>query len=263
MTIVKDITKIIENFAPINLKEDFDNVGLMVGSYNKEVKKVLLALDCTNKVIEEGKFLGVDLIITHHPLIFMKPSRIIEEDFQGGKIIELIKNDISLYACHTNLDSCRNGINEEIINLLGFGDGKLIEVNKNSVNGNEGIGRVVKLLSPIDIQEVISKVKKVLNISSMKVVKGKEKVSSIAVINGSGQSFISRAVSMGADCIITGDTSYHAASDYKEQNISIIDAGHFSTEWLVYLKVMEEIKKSCTNIEFIESKVCEDPYEYV
>ena len=90
---VNNVIKEMETLAPICLKEDFDNVGLMVGDRNKEVKKVLLALDCTLKVIEEAKDENVDLIITHHPLIFRKPSSITTDTLQGKKIIELIKND--------------------------------------------------------------------------------------------------------------------------------------------------------------------------
>ena len=264
MTItVKDISKEMEKLAPIFLKEDFDNVGLMVGSKDKEVKKVLLALDCTKDVIEEGKREGVDLIITHHPLIFRKPSRIVNDDLQGWKIIEFIKNDISLYSSHTNLDSTKDGINEEIVKVLGFSHGKLIESSK--VKGFEecGLGRVVYLDSEIELNNLINIVKEKLGISSLRVVVGKEKVKNIAIINGSGQDFFGKAIGMGADCIITGDTSYHFASDYKEMGVSIIDPGHFPTEWIVFLKVMKKIEEKFSTIEFIHSKCSKDPYEYV
>ncbi len=127
---VKDIIKAMEKIAPPSLKESYDNVGLMVGDKEKEVHKVLLALDCTKKVIEEAKKNNIDLIITHHPLIFRKPSRIVKDDLQGFKIIELIKNDISLFSSHTNLDSVKGGINEEIVNILGFKSKKIIEESK-------------------------------------------------------------------------------------------------------------------------------------
>lgn len=262
-TKVKDIAKEMEKFAPIALKEDFDNVGLMVGSKEKEVKKVLLALDCTKEVIEEGKREGVDLIVTHHPLIFRKPSRIVNDDLQGWKIIELIKNDISLYSSHTNLDSTRNGINEEIVKVLGFSNGKLIQSSK--VRGFEecGLGRIVYLDNEVEVNSIINRVKEKLGINSLRVVLGREKVKAIAIINGSGQDFIGKAISMGADCIITGDTSYHFASDYKEMGVSIIDPGHFPTEWIVFLKVMEQIKEKFEGVEFIHSKCSKDPYEYI
>lgn len=260
---VKDIINEMEKFAPKFLKEDFDNVGLMVGDKEKEVKRILLALDCTLEVIEEAKNNNIDLIITHHPLIFRKPSSITTDTLQGKKIIELIKNDINLYSSHTNLDSAQDGLNETIMSILGFDKNEVIEVNKHSRDGKkEGLGRVVSLDKEILLEELISKVKEKLNISGIKVVVGKSTVSKLAIINGSGQDFFEKAVKMGADCIITGDTTYHYASDYKEMGISIIDAGHFASEWLVYLNVINKIKDNFKDVEVFISEKTEDPYKF-
>lgn len=260
--IVKDIIKEMEKLAPPFLKESYDNVGLMVGENNKEVKKVLLALDCTKEVIEEAKENKVDLIITHHPLIFRKPSRIVKEDLQGYKIIELIKNDISLYSSHTNLDSVRGGINEEIVNILGFSNSKIIESSERKGYEDCGIGRLVSLDEEIDVEDLIKLVKEKLGITNLRAAIGKEKIKKIAIINGSGQDFFGSATRLGADCIITGDTSYHFVSDYKEMGLSILDAGHFGTEWIVFLKVMKKIEDKFKDIEFIHSKSSRDPYSF-
>lgn len=260
---VKDIIRIMEEFAPKTLKEDFDNVGLMVGDRNKEVKKILLALDCTLNVIQEAKEEKVDLIITHHPLIFRKPSNITTDTLIGKKIIELIKNDISLYSSHTNLDSAENGLNETIVNLLGYSTKELIEVNKMARNDNEGLGRIVRLEDFIKLEDLIKDVKEKLNVKSLKVVNGCEKVKNIAIINGSGSDFFEKAYRKGADCIITGDTTYHYASDYKELGVSIIDTGHFSSEWIVFLEVMNKLKYNLKDIEILISSKSEDPYTFV
>ena len=257
---VNNVIKEMETLAPICLKEDFDNVGLMVGDRNKEVKKVLLALDCTLKVIEEAKDENVDLIITHHPLIFRKPSSITTDTLQGKKIIELIKNDISLYASRTNLDSVENGLNHTIVSILGFNDSIILE--KNNRDDSAGLGRLVSLDEEISLEELVSKIKGALNISNLRVVKGKDKVSKIAIINGSGQDFIAKAVSKGADCIITGDTTYHFASDYKEMGINILDVGHFASEQVTFFNVMERLKEKFSDVEFITSKVEEDPFSF-
>lgn len=261
MSRVNDIIYEMEKLAPTYLKEDFDNVGLMVGDRSKNVKKVLLALDCTLKVIEEGKENNVDLIITHHPLIFRKPSSITTDTLQGRKIIELIKNDISLYSSHTNLDSVEGGLNSTIVSVLGFEGGRLIETNLKDVKA--GLGRVVELKEKITLEKLISNIKCKLSIDSLRVVKGVNEVSKIAIINGSGQDFIGKAVAMGANCIITGDTTYHFASDYKEMGISIIDIGHFASEQMVFLKVMNNLRDKFKNIEFLISKVEEDPYTFI
>lgn len=260
---IKDIIRIMEEFAPKTLKEDFDNVGLMVGDRNKEVKKILLALDCTLDVIKEAKEKSVDLIITHHPLIFRKPSSITTDTLIGKKIIELIKNDISLYSSHTNLDSAENGLNETIVNLLGYSTNELIEVNKMARNDNEGLGRIVRLEDFIKLEDLIEDIKEKLNVKSLKVVKGCEKVKNIAIINGSGSDFFEKAYKKGADCIITGDTTYHYASDYKELGVSIIDTGHFSSEWIVFLEVINKLTDKLQDIEILISTKSEDPYTFV
>lgn len=257
---VNNIIEEMESIAPTYLKEDFDNVGLMVGDRDKEVKKVLLALDCTLKVIEEAKNENIDLIITHHPLIFRKPSSITTDTLQGKKIIELIKNNISLYSSHTNLDSVENGLNHKIVSILGFNDSTILEKNKR--DDNAGLGRLVSLDEEISLEELVSKIKGTLNISNLRVVKGNNKVSKIAVINGSGQDFISKAVALGADCIITGDTTYHFASDYKEMGISILDVGHFASEQIIFFNVMERLKEKFKDIEIVTSKVEEDPFSF-
>ncbi|GAA0068922.1 Nif3-like dinuclear metal center hexameric protein [Clostridium sardiniense] len=259
---VKDIKYAMNKIAPEVLKEDFDNVGLMVGDEEQEVSKILLALDCTKKVIEEAKDNGCDMIITHHPLIFRKPNKIIKNDLLGSKIIELIKNDISLYSSHTNLDSVENGINDTIVKMLGFTSCEIIEESRINGFNNAGLGRIVRLEKETNIKEIISLIKKNLNINNLRVVEGVNTVKTLAIINGSGQDFISEAVKLGSDCIITGDTTYHFASDYKELGVNIIDAGHFNTEWLVFLETMKTLKENFKNIEFIDSKVSNDPYTF-
>ena len=260
MRIVNDVIKEMEKIAPTYLKEDFDNVGLMVGDKSKEVKKVLLALDCTLNVIEEAKIENADLIITHHPLIFRRPSNITTDTLQGKKIIELIKNDISLYSSHTNLDSVENGLNSTIVSLLGFEEGAILEANKKEQSA--GIGRLVSLNEGISLEQLVDKVKKALSINHLRVVNGNDKITKIAIVNGSGQDFIGKAVSLGADCIITGDTTYHFASDYKELGISILDVGHFASEQLVFFNVMKKLEEKFRDIEFITSKVEEDPFNF-
>lgn len=257
---VKDIIKEMEKFAPSYLKESFDNVGLMIGSKDKDVKKILLALDITLEVIDEAIENKIDLIITHHPLIFRKPSNITTDSLQGEKIIKLIKNDISVYSSHTNLDAVSNGINETIAELLGLKNSKIIHKNNVYQEKDCGFGRIQSLDETICFDDLISKVKNIFNLDKLRVVKAKGTVSKIAVINGSGQDFIAEAVKMGADCIITGDTTYHFASDYKEQGINIIDLGHFASEWIVFVEVMKKITAKIQGIEFITSNKAMDPY---
>ena len=263
MSKVIDISKRIEKMAPVFLKEDYDNVGIMIGDFNQDVKRVLLALDCTNDVIDEAIENKCDMIITHHPLLFRRPKNIVRGDILGDKIFKLIKEDITLYACHTNLDSARDGINETIVNMLGFTSDEIIESHDDNNYKDCGIGRIVRLEESLNLTEIIEKIKNNLNINNLRVARGKETIKTIAIINGSGQDFFNEARILGADCIITGDTTYHFVSDYKEMGISIIDAGHFGTEFEVFLKTLEFLKEDFKDVEFINSVKSKDPYEFI
>ncbi|OOM81559.1 Nif3-like dinuclear metal center hexameric protein [Clostridium sp. BL-8] len=263
MSTVSNIIREIEEFAPKFLKEDYDNVGLMVGDENKIVKKVLLGLDCTNEVIKEAIELDADLILTHHPLLFKRPKSIVKGDLTGEKVITLIKEDIALYSCHTNLDSTNGGINDTIVKMLGFTSEGIIEVNESRNYKDCGIGRIVKLKNEASFSDIIELVKHNLGVGHMRVVRGSDKVKTLAIINGSGQDLFYKAKNLGANCIITGDTTYHFASDFKELGISIIDAGHFCTEYLVFLKVLEFLKEIFKDVEFLTSKKSADPYEFI
>lgn len=260
---LKNIMDIIENIAPKHLKEDFDNVGLMVGDKNKEIGKILLALDCTTNVIEEGKELGVELILTHHPLLFRKPATITTDTLLGRKIIELIKNDINLYAAHTNWDSVKGGLNDTIVSMLGFESSQIIDKNKNSED--VGIGRIVQLKEEKSLQDIIEQVKASLNIKHLRYAGALDKkIKTIAIINGSGQGFLEASRSLGADLVITGDTTYHFVADYEEMGLGIMDIGHFNSEWPVLIQLSEKLKSTLgDNVEIYISKASKDPYTFI
>lgn len=264
---VRDIKKAMEEFAPTKLKESYDNVGLMVGDLDKEVTSILVALDCTEDIIEEALEKKSNLILTHHPLLFKKPSSITGETLTGRKIMKLIKNDISLYSAHTNLDAVEGGINDTVMNLLGFNEYITMELSSGrDLNDNKsGIGRLATLDEGITLKDLCAKLKKSLKIPYVRYA-GEESmtIKKIAVINGSGQDYFSIAKKIGADCIITGDTSYHYVSDFCEEGIGIIDAGHFGTEWPAFkvLAYMLEIKLQRMGFKnkVIVSERARDPY---
>lgn len=267
--IVKDITKIMENYAPSKFKEDYDNVGLMVGNKNDKVTGILIALDCTLDVINEAIKKNCNLIITHHPLLFKKPSSITTDTLLGKKIIELVKNSINLYSSHTNLDSVRDGVNDQVMKILGFESYSTMDLSNCRDTGDNvtGIGRIAKLQSPMLFCELISKVKESLELPMVRVVGNEEKViNKVAVVNGSGQDYFTLSKKIGADCIITGDTSYHYVSDFNEENFCIIDAGHFSTEWpaikIIAQNIENLIKGIGYNTEIIISESTKDPYKF-
>lgn len=271
---VGNIADIIEEYAPVKYKESYDNVGLMIGSRDSEVKSILVALDCTLKVIEEAISDDCNLIVTHHPILFRKPSSITNETLLGRKIIKLIKSDINVYSCHTNLDVVKNGINDLITEVMGFEHGKILSLN-NSLSFAEaepvqeiGIGRTVSLDNPIRLDKLCSELKDKLETKNLRYV-GRDdlQIKNIAVINGSGQDYFDLALKAGVDCIISGDTTYHYVSDFEEQDIAIIDPGHFPTEWpamkLFAAKLQNKLIQSGFSNNIYISETNKDPYKYI
>lgn len=126
----KDIIDFIEDFAPQNIAEDWDNVGLMLGNNKDEIKTAMICLDATTEVINEAILKKVDLIITHHPFIFKGLKKINTNDYLGRNIFALIKNNISVYSAHTNLDMAVGGVNDCLAAALEMEDLKSIKEYK-------------------------------------------------------------------------------------------------------------------------------------
>ncbi|MBC2579225.1 Nif3-like dinuclear metal center hexameric protein [Clostridium sp. DJ247] len=253
---VKDIHRIMEEHAPSKFKESYDNVGLMVGDSLCEVTSILVALDCTLEVIEEASKKGCNLIFTHHPILFRKPSNITTDTLLGKKIIKIIQNNINVYSSHTNLDSVVGGINHIIMELLWFNNFKTIELadKRDDSDKDTGIGRIAVLDEAVTLSQLCDIIKNRLHIPYIRYSGDEDmNVKKVAVINGSGQDYFNAAKRLGADCIITGDTTYHYVSDFQEEGVAVIDAGHFGTEWPAMEIVAKWLKNKIESMGFSNS----------
>lgn len=129
---LSEIISRLENRFPKQNMESWDNVGLMVGNKEREIKKIQISLDVTMKVIDNAVENGVDLIISHHPFIFSPIKDINSDSLMGRKILKLIENKIAVYSLHTNLDATISGLNDLVGEKLQLGIGKIIDPVKES-----------------------------------------------------------------------------------------------------------------------------------
>ncbi len=228
--ITKDIINFLEEKYPRSNAEEWDNVGLLVGNNKKDVKKIQLSIDATEKAVDYAAQNNVDMIVTHHPLIFKPLKSIVMSELSGRKIIKLIENGLNLYSIHTNLDSSKDGLNDYILELLEVKKYKIIDINANDETA--GIGRMYTLEEKITILEYADFIKTKMKIKNVRVISNdlKSEVKKIALINGSGMSYWRKVKSLGADLFITGDIGYHDALDAKESGLHLIDIGHFESE---------------------------------
>ena len=247
---IVDIINIIDKAAPEEFAMDWDNSGFLLGDKNSEVKKVLVALDVTSDSVEQAIHEKCNMIIAHHPMFFKGIKSIDYGTPQGNVIKKLIKNDISVYACHTNKDASEQGINARLAEMFSLTEVEVLEKNPN--NSEVGIGRVGNLEKEISLTRLCEMTKALLNTPCVRLIKGKaDTIKRMAVASGSCSEFIPEAVKLGAEVIITADMKYHDSLDAAELGVSVIDAGHYPTEFLV-TDILADLLKD-TEIEVVKS----------
>ena len=249
----KEIIKLIEKDYPADCAEDWDNVGLLAGDENTEVKKILVALDATDEVVAQAAGHGVQMLITHHPLIFGSIKQINNSSAVGRRLLKLIGNGISYYAMHTNFDIRGMAqLNEEQIGLVNTS----ILYETGEMDGKpEGIGRVGELPQEMSYLQLAEHVKKSLGTDEVRCYgHGDPAVKRVAVSSGSGRSVVSCALSAGAQVLITGDIDYHTGIDAAADGLYIIDAGHFGTEYVFMEYMTQKLKKLLPQCDVIKAE---------
>lgn len=247
-----EIIKVIEATYPTDAALDFDNVGLLAGRLNKEVTRVYIALDATDRVIDQALEAGADMLITHHPLIFQPVKKVTDENFITRRVLKLIQNDISYYAMHTNYDVL--GMAELSEKILGLKNTEVLDVTREEDGKIEGIGRIGVLDRKMTLEECCVYVKHRLKLGSLKVFGEMDHtVSRIAVSPGSGKTAISEAVKKGADVLVTGDIGHHDGLDAVEQGLSVIDAGHYGTEYIFIDDMKAFLQKKLPVLEILSA----------
>jgi len=218
---------------------DWDNVGLLVGDANKDVKHILVALDATEGVIAQAIEMKADMIISHHPMIFSAMKSVTNENFIGRRIINLIKHDISCYAAHTNFDITEMvRLNEESIELECT---KVLQVTMEE-DVLQGFGRYGKIKKPSSLEDFAQYVKQQFNIEEVRIFGDpKREIKTAAISGGAGNSMVDDAIKVGVDVLVTGDISHRRGLDAIAAGMAIIDAGHYGTEWVFVPFVVETL----------------------
>ena len=217
---VGQILDIVNGIAPFELAEEWDNVGLLAGRMDAHVKRVLVALDLTEKVLREAIDKGAQLIVTHHPVLFRGRKNLREEDAEGRVLAGLIRADIALIAAHTNYDAAAEGINAALCERLGIREAQAAE---------DGMVRVGKI-DAITLAEFAAYVQKKLGGVVRRYGDPETKVRRVAVLGGAGGDYAGSAIKAGADVFVTGETGYHDALNSLDAGMCTLEAGHAATE---------------------------------
>lgn len=256
MASVAEIRDALEREVPVYMKLDFDNVGMLAGFCGTEVLRVLVALDITDAVIEEGAALGAQLIVSHHPLIFEPLKRVTDDDIKGRKVIRLIQNGMSAICMHTNLDAAEGGVNDCLMAALGARVTGLLSPHGTHPDGQPyGISRVGELPAPAEFDDFLLRTKQRLHTAGLRYVFGGKPVQRIACCGGAGGSDMRKAAEAGCDTYVTADLKYDHFLDAKDLGLNLIDADHFCTENVVVPRLKQLISDTFPTLEVLISKV--------
>ena len=242
--IVKDIIDFIEQIAPPYLQEDWDNSGFLVGEKTAKVNGIMITLDVTSDVVNQAKNAGVNMIVSHHPVIF-KPIKEIT-DVKNTLIYELIKNKMNVYCAHTTLDNANKGVNDCLAEALNLSDTVLLE---EMVDG-QGTGRIGNLPKTMNAKELAQYTKDALDSDYIRYADSGKKISKVAIVGGSGASFIEKSIQSGADALITGDIKHHDVLYCLEQDLTILDATHFATERLIKDRIFTHLQSKLNKLQY-------------
>ena len=262
MTKIAEITSYLEQISPLHLQESYDNAGLIVGNPNTIVTKVLVCLDSIEAVIDEAISIGANMVIAHHPIIFSGLKTITGASYIERTIIKAIKNDIAIYAIHTNLDNVyQNGVNEKICQKIGLNSCKILLPKM--PDQDIGSGMIGELSEAMDTVKFLNHLKDAMSLNTVKYTDPiKSKVHKIAVCGGSGSFLTQEAINNGADVFISADYKYHQFFDANNEMV-IVDIGHYESEYYTIELIKELLTQNFTTFAAHCTTVDTNPVKYL
>ena len=259
---IADVITNLEKIAPLHLQEDYDNAGLIVGNPNSDITGMMVCLDSTPEVIDEAIAKGCNLVVAHHPIIFRGLKQITGSNYVEQTVVRAIKNDIAIYAIHTNLDNVlHRGVNQKIADKLGLKDLQILRP-KSPDDVEVGAGIVGVLESAMTEDAFLSHVKSAMHASVIRHTSllGKS-VTRVAVCGGSGSFLLADAIKAEADIFITADFKYHEFFD-AEEHLVIADIGHYESEQFTIDLLVEYLSSQYPESTVIPTSVRTNPIRY-
>lgn len=243
------------------MQEDYDNSGLIVGDAEREIAAALICVDVTDEVMDEAAALGAGLIISHHPLIFHALKRLTGQNQVERLAERAIRENIALYACHTNLDAVHGGMSYRLAELLGIENPAMLS-EPCSADQTAGFGVVGNLATPVAAEEYIRTVMDCLKLKALRhSIICKNKVQRVAVSSGAGAYLTDAAAAAGADLFITADLKYNDFIN-ADGRLIVADAGHFETEYCAIDLLYDIITKKITTFALHKSAKSRNPVYY-
>lgn len=258
MITVSDVLDFLEGFAPPELAESWDNVGLLCGDRRSEVTSVLCALDATETVVQEAIDRGAQLVVAHHPAIFTSVSRVTSDDATGRILRLAIRHDISIICMHTNADCAFGGVNDALASALFLTNVVNMEAGENGM-----LGRTGDLPREMQPHEFALYVKECLRAGGVRFCDAGQPIHRVAVGGGACGKMMDSAIAKGADAFVIGDCSYDLMQRAQSLGLTLVDAGHFPTENPVAAVFADKISEAFPQLTSVVSERHADCIQFV
>ncbi len=260
MSTVSDVIAFLETFAPPNLAEDWDNVGLLIGRQAASVETLMTCLTLTPDVAAEAIVNGAQMIVTHHPLMFRAIRKITNSTTEGELLLQLIESGIAVYSPHTCFDSASAGINRQLSEMFELKN--IQPIRPSGSNPEEGSGRWGQLNELTRLEDFLLKVKVAIRAEYFEYCGSLDAdVSRVAVACGAASDFLADAIRLGCDTFVTGEARFHAALEAKAAGLNLILLGHYSSERPAVESLAETIGKMFPAMRVFASVHETDPLE--
>jgi dinuclear metal center YbgI/SA1388 family protein len=266
---LKQLTSYFEEIWPLVGAEEWDAPGLVTGSEEQLVSRVLLAVDINHEIMAEAEDGGFDLVLAHHPLLLKGVNGLSESTSKGSLVAKAIRANIALYAAHTNADIVESGVSDVLAKSLGLNAlTPLVPTGK----PGEGHGRVGSLDAPVTLGEFARFAAEILpsTASGVRVAGDFEQmVQRVAVCGGAGDSFIDAAIAAEVDVYLTSDLRHHPVQEARELAAmpsggpAFIDVAHWAGEWLWLEVAAVQLSKRFDKVQFVVSQMRTDPWDFV
>ncbi len=261
MISIKNIYNAMNEIAPFSYMDRDDNSGLLIGNMDKLVSKIILALDITKVVVEEANSKGADVIISHHPVIYHPLKKLSE----NNPACLAFRYGISCICSHSPLDIVDGGINDIIFDMIK----KPLRLKGSTEvicpehNDGSGYGKICESEREFSSDEFAYILKGVFDCTYVRYTQSSRRIKKIAFCSGGAGYMLTDAIARGADAYFTGDTKHDQLITAKNEDITLIDCGHFHTENIVIPYLKNQLEQKLDNVEIIIADSGKDPACYI
>ncbi len=265
MTSIATVCQSLEHSAPLELAEDWDNVGLLVGDPKLPAKLVLVCLTLTPKVVEEAIEKQASLVVTHHPLPFRPLQKITTATIEGNSLWRLIGNKIAVYSAHTAYDSAALGVNQQIAEGLGLANPvPFISSEELQRTDGAGTGRIGSCPANQSLASLATRAKTLFELPTIRYVGNEDKpAKKVAIACGSGGSLMDHAIAAGCDTFLTGEATFHDCLKAESHGIGLLLTGHYASERFAMERLATHLATEFEDLTILPSDAEQDPIKLI